>query len=43
MLMHRDQWLFKLACLLPNRWVWIEQARVGTDTVHYYNVRFERM
>ena len=42
LLLHRDQLLFKLACLLPRRWVAIEQARVGTDTIHFFTIRFER-
>ena len=42
LLLHRDQLLFKLACLLPRRWVAIEQARVGTDTIHFFTIRFGR-
>ena len=42
LLLHRDSRLFKLACLLPKRWVAIERARVGTDCVHYYHVWLER-
>ena len=39
-LAHTDGWFTSLCCCLPRRLVWIERARVGTDTVNFVHIRF---
>ncbi len=40
MLLHTDSFWLKFLSLLPRRLVWIEQARVGTDCIHWFRVYF---